>query len=112
MKTWIILGVLIAMASALCNAWQRHMVTTPAYQQALGDKLTLLHREHPDWGREQLADQVASEASKSTMLTGLVVDLIIIVLFAILSWWIGARWWFIGIGFLLMVCGVFWIAFL
>jgi hypothetical protein len=110
MKTWIILGLITAMAGALCNLWQQHEMTSPVYKQALGRQLTDLHKSHPDWANEQLAHQVATEQSRNAMLRFLIVWAIVLVLFIILFWRFGAHWWYVAVAFVLSVGASVWIA--
>jgi hypothetical protein len=80
MKTWIILGLITAMAAAPCNLWQQHEMTSPAYKQALTD----LRKSHPNWPTDAIAIQVANEQSRNAMLRFLIVWAIILVLYIIL----------------------------
>src|SRR5271165_3124832 len=38
MKTWIIIGIVMAMTASLVNAWQKHEASTPAHQRELSRK--------------------------------------------------------------------------
>jgi hypothetical protein len=106
MKTWIILGLIMAMAAALFTAWQKHQRETPAYKKSLDQLLLHLYQSNPDSTFEQIANQVASEAARDQGVKFLVAEVIVLVLFIIIFAIFGARWWYLAAAFALWVVGI------
>jgi hypothetical protein len=104
MKTWIILGLVMAMAASLFSEWRKHEASTPAHKQELSRQVATLHREHPDWTIEQIATQYASEASRNATLGFLVAEVIVLILLAVLFMRFGAHWWYLAVAFVLWLC--------
>jgi hypothetical protein len=106
-KTWIIVGLIMAMAASLVNAWQKHEASTPAHQIEFDRQIIALHQEHADWTSEQIAIEIAREAARIAGIRVLVTELIVLILFAVLHWRLGVHWWYLAVAFALWIGAIF-----
>jgi hypothetical protein len=105
MKRWIIATVIAGLMVGLYNEWRKHEAASPAYNQEIGRQVTLVHQQHPDWTREEIANEVARNASNGAMGWGLAIPLITWFLVALLK----PHWWYLVVAFVLFLAGAFWI---
>ncbi len=106
MKTWIIIGIVMAMTASLVNAWQKHEASTPAHQRELSRQISALRGEHANWTSEQIAAGIASEAARNAGLRMLLTEAILMVVLIVLFEIIGARWWYLAVALALWVAAI------
>lgn len=106
MKTWIILGLIMAMAGSLVNAWQKHEASTPAHQRELSKQISALRREHANWTSEQIAAGMATEAARNAGIRILIMEAIVLVVLIVLFERIGVRWWYLAVAFALWIAAI------
>lgn len=104
MKRLIIASLVAALAGALCNQWIKHERESPTHKMALDRQLVEVQHVHPDWSDEQIASEVARNATSAQWWLFLIPAVAWCSMAAL-----NPRWWYLLVASVLFITGSVWI---